>query len=636
MITESVRPEVDQLLKNARPGQRAAFLVAEDRITKGKPYTTIVLPTRYGKSDLARLLACWLKRQGLIYTTLILSPNQTLRQQMIDEDEIATFRQRFPIPNFKFLEILGPVHDAGSNDETLLSATIQSVQRNLDICWIPWVNSVVHRTGRRPLIIIDESHTGSESNEWGGAVRDLIEAGAIAVLMTATPERADGRIPSGFESEILENEPITKFTTKQHEDPRLITVDKWSGHRRKIRLIPDYEMTFAEAWKESPSPLCIIGNNPYDIDLWKIEGGKSSEGNKLSTLSAYETRSLLGKLVKDDLVIDQAIMRLINDLKLFKRIDPKCAAIVFCGNDDEPEKKVNQHAMKVKKAIEDIDPTLDVLIVTSMIDSDDPDEAGKRIRSFRNGKSDVLIVKQMASLGISIPRCKVGVDLSPIRTYAALIQRMMRIATPFGVIRTASWISPKDILSQSIFKLLVTEDIINRPGWRTSLEDLIDSYIKEKEADLRPIFGVNNTEIADFEDSKMNWAEAYWFPKVEALFSALPPLASMMSHSEAARRLCESHITIDTRKQDEAIDVRKELQKERSKIRGLCTSIIMKRLNGSYDRKRFEEESVKLWNRIIYPSGLIPPGIDYDEITNIENLKSIYQLLIELNEGSQI
>src|SRR5258707_1244612 len=68
--------------------------------------------------------------------------------------------------------------------------------------------------------------------------------------------------------------------------------------------------------------------------------------------------------------------------------------------------------------------TLDVVIATSAAD-------GKEvIERFAGGHGDVLIVKQMAGMGLDLPWVKVGLDLSATRTYAALIQRMFRPATP--------------------------------------------------------------------------------------------------------------------------------------------------------------------------------------------------------------
>lgn len=634
--------ERTRLLKNARPGQRLAFLTVNRHIERGKKRITVVLPTRYGKSDLARLLAWWLKKERRIHTTLVLSPNKTLRSQIAAKDKIAAFLKRFPVfGGFRVMEITGRIYNPGSNGEDLLSATIQTIQRNIDD-WRQWVINTIARYGVPPLIIVDESHTGSESNQWGDAINELVEAGAIVVLMTATPDRADGRVPYGFDHEVIAEQDTTVWISKPNEQPELVTIEKWSATRRKIRLIPDVEVTFAEAWREKPSPLCIVGLVPFDVELWRMDKEEFTEGDLLSKLEDNQLRrgGLLGKIVKNDRVIRQAAMGLVQALTTFKTTTPDCAAIVFCGNDDDPEKKVNQHAKQIEQAILDIDPSLKVIIATSTVTTDDDEgddtPADKRITQFAKGNGDVLIVKQMASLGLDIERLKVGLDLSPTRTFAATVQRLMRVATPYGYIKHGVWITPADVLSIGIFKLLVGDKaIIERSDWRTSLDNLLRSYTKERDEgdEYGPIFGVNDARPADFHDTHGNHAEAKLLAGVEALFAALPALIAMTSHSEAAQRLHALGITVTQEQQSEVVDMTQEVRDYKDKIAALCRAIIMQRLNGHYSQEGYRRESDRLWNDVIYPTRVIPPGVRYTAVADLGILKGVEQLLTKVNGG---
>src|SRR5262249_4391078 len=62
-----------------RPGQRDALEAIVARYRAEIPYTAIVLPTRYGKSDVMRVAAWALWQDGSMPCALALSPNVVLR-----------------------------------------------------------------------------------------------------------------------------------------------------------------------------------------------------------------------------------------------------------------------------------------------------------------------------------------------------------------------------------------------------------------------------------------------------------------------------------------------------------------------------------------------------------------------------
>ena len=73
-----------------RPGQRAAIQKIWDIIrTRRKPTATIVLPTRYGKSDVIRASAVGLMADNLVSRAVILEPASNLVTQVLDKASIA-------------------------------------------------------------------------------------------------------------------------------------------------------------------------------------------------------------------------------------------------------------------------------------------------------------------------------------------------------------------------------------------------------------------------------------------------------------------------------------------------------------------------------------------------------------------
>ena len=156
------------------------------------------------------------------------------------------------------------------------------------------------------------------------------------VLLTATPERADGgRIP-GFRFNIVDEGEIKIWRARpHHENPELITVDMYEGRKQKIELEPDYAVTFGEAWREIPGAdpiLCKISRQTFDVDLRLVGGRRVSVALELKPA---KVTGVLGKVVRDPVVIREGCRRLIAALDYRRELHPGFQAIVYCGNDIE-------------------------------------------------------------------------------------------------------------------------------------------------------------------------------------------------------------------------------------------------------------------------------------------------------------
>ena len=198
-----------------RRRQQQAIELTERRVERGEKTTAIVLPCRYGKSDVIRLTAVKLWALGTACTSLALSPGENLRDQLGSAARWSLAFRRYKVtlkaqPQIATIDRpkAGIRCKFNPNGEAFLSATIQLVQNNLDD-FAAWVESEVHRTCLPVLVFIDECHSSSDRNEWGKIVPALTDAGAHVVLLTATPERADGlRIP-GFEFDVVNDGQVT-------------------------------------------------------------------------------------------------------------------------------------------------------------------------------------------------------------------------------------------------------------------------------------------------------------------------------------------------------------------------------------------------------------------------------------------
>jgi hypothetical protein len=157
-----------------RPGQALAHECAYERVVAGWPYTALVLPTRYGKSDLMRMLALDLWKSKIVAVTLAVSPNVLLRGQLGGEKEFKKALSRYEVcdPDLKIVTIDRPGLRFNANGEFFVSVTMQLFERNVDL-FVQWAESVFNATGLPIVLMVDECHTGSESNSWGEAVRRM-------------------------------------------------------------------------------------------------------------------------------------------------------------------------------------------------------------------------------------------------------------------------------------------------------------------------------------------------------------------------------------------------------------------------------------------------------------------------------
>lgn len=514
----------------ARPGQIRAVDVTMGRYLDGESYTALVLPTRYGKSDVMRLSTYLLWADGHAPCALALSPTTFLRNQLgaAVKWQEAALRYRLMLP-VKLKTLTKWELRPHANGELFLSATMGLAQHNLDFI-TDWILAVIDETGRAPLLFIDETHMSSNDNKWGEVATLSAAAGARIVLLTATAERSDGNLIPGFPVEETETQIVKVAHTRPGREPELIEIDLYEGRRSRVKLVAHHETTFKAAWDEGA--LCHFSRVPYDIDLSEMSDDGATSRVLSEIESTIEARRALSMVIRSQIAISHGAHSFVWNLHTMRNQLADAAGIVFCGNDqfmdEEQDREFNQHAKKIEKAVHAEDASLRVVIATSA-----EGDGARALEQFAAGLGDVLIVKQMASLGIDIGRLKVGWDLSPVRTPASCIQRMMRIATPHHGMKLCVWITPDDIISRGYF-----DSLIDRQGGAAVTHDLelISTTEKLREEHTRSFFTVDDATLADFQDTKENYAAKEEWRSVELVLNAYPELLSFMSHAEVARR----------------------------------------------------------------------------------------------------
>ena len=370
----------------------------------------------------------------------------------------------------------------------------------------------------------------------------LAEAGAYIVLLTGTPYRSDGKRIYGFDFQVEQTKPVTLFKTREGADHNRV-VDIYEGEKSILRIVPDWETTLREAWDvENPPSLCKMTRLAYDIDLTSFDmiTGEQTGTETLSTLPPSRLSGQLMRLLREDSVIEAFCEILANQLHHRREDAAEAAAIVYVGNDQEGDDRDNDHAWRVVEALARIEPSFRCLVATSTTDNN----AARTLRRFQDGEGDVLVVKQMGGTGLDVPRMKVCLDLSVVRTAQQYVQRVARIATihrrsddPNDVQMTAVYITPNDILGAALW-----ESFVASQGGETFLTNL--EYVRTIEAGdgkVPPTPEYFRPEgLADldyYSDTNMQVSPGETLSTVEKVIEALPVLQRLMTLPDVEKAL---------------------------------------------------------------------------------------------------
>ena len=636
-----------------RPGQRQAHDVIVDRIRSNEKYTAIVLPTRYGKTDVMRVSGLRLWRDNLVSNVLIMAPDRILRDQSLNPEKNRQCVSRYRISLGHFPQIYtvdSPPKLPWLNDSAFTAITTQMATRQINIL-TQWVQHMIWSRGVPPVVFIDEAHTGSDENVWGDTMSQLADAGARIVLMTATPYRSDGRRIPGFDIVPELVRPVKLYKTTGEG-----LVDIYEGNRNVYRLKAHHVTTFRQAWdEEDPSPLCKISRQTFEVNLTEVKGltGEFSEA-KLSELSVENTKKALMPALKDPKIIKQACEFLVREM-LNRQADlngARTAAIVFVGNDSPHDDGANKHAQDVQRALSELAPQLKTLVATS-----NQDDAAEIVQRFSEDEGDVLIVKQMAGRGLDIARLKVCLDLSNIRTPAAFIQRMTRICTvweqgddPDEAIRTSTYIAPDDCLQAALFQQFVTDQ--RGEGLTTEITDLhlIEKGIeREQREQSPPTFYIpeSATFPEEFEDTHREKAPGKMLSATDQLLERMPQMSRFFTKPYIANTLVQMGVPEDTTNgttpsaiQEPSVgqhvpDIAKEFEEQCKRLNAVAKQLTNRLFREKWGRpysrthsRDWQDIHKNVWNRHKQRVGL-SPSVALKNLTDLELVRRMQHNMVE-------
>jgi hypothetical protein len=537
-----------QIKKSAmRPGQIGAFDYVIQALIDGVDILSISLPMRYGKSDLMRVIASAAKAMGLADYSLVLSPSDILREQMGCQGRWANAIRRYSLPPEiePWIQKDFPLPNTNFGNRTFLSATIQAFETSKPH-WILWIKSIVD-AGGRIIIFVDEVHMADESNAWGKAIKEAMDAGATIITLTGTGGmRANGGVSPGWfiEGEEQVKNTVHKTPVPGAEDPQKQRWHKYTTETKTRKLCAHYTYTDKEAYAEDNCPIAKMNHIVIDVDMTERVDPEDATGTRLmlSELSENKVRKYLGIALKDDVVFESLLGEGVRDLRLMKRIDPRFQMLVFVGNDYKAS-ETDQAAKRAKKILKKIGHDLKCVIVTmaSGANADavrqfagslgDPNDTERDPYIPPDG--DIIIVKQMAALGVDFPFAKDVVDLSPNRQIASSLQKWRRASMP-NIIPIYCVFTLADCLSKEISKI-GTDGSAGESSISTS--ELLEIFETNKEESERPVVTVNGTMSGGSSDNFGAQADPRWTEMAREYFEKFPDKKGTHTVPEMALKL---------------------------------------------------------------------------------------------------
>lgn len=631
-------------LDKFRPGQLRAFDVCMTRLARAETHTTIVLPTRYGKSDLMRCVAYAATSDRVISGAIGLSPFQLLTEQLVNKDRVTAMVLRYGLDyeraqNIRQLKSFTEI-DPFSNHEYFLAANMQLGMRDNTSTFRALADHEHHKTSLPMALFIDECHFIGQHKRWGEFLSVAVDAGCLLVLLTATPIRDDGDQIPGFERETLSRTEAAKYFWWDAGDGKNNLIEEWRGAREVVKLKAHHITTFKEAWDEKPSPLCHLSREVIDIDVVNAAG----ESTRLSALSVSKGREVLTAVTRDPQFLELAVWKFLEVLREVQAINPRCAGIVLTGNDQSvSDSRDNEHAEAVKALIrqcgeEYLGHAPSVTIVTMKTTEDDRpvDKLNKFVGDdAHDGRGDVLIVKRMGVAGLDAARLKVMLDVSVTRTVAATVQGWMRVGTPYEGLAIGHVIMPADPLGSEIWQRFIVAEggqIDEAAEWVP--EECVDAYLKPKPDDTREAATtIGDSEFASYDDSHGNVGDMGSYDAVSRLIIALPDLAKLYTKAQIAAGLTPIIQPHQTDQVAPAFVRHRPLDAKIDELRGVINKtaddIIRTRYRDRgtvYTGEQWASDRRELFTRM-YRTCHILKGTKLSQIVNVDTLQKLRAFL---------
>lgn len=476
---------------------------------------------------------------------ILASPSEVLAKQVIDKDKYVETYKRFgmnpAIAHEIKMQRIGSSYggkgkgrgramdpDEGRTDDKSFAALDDHGRIQIVSCTNSMILSRAHQfvqlcqqrkqdTGLPVLVWFDEAHRlGQDTKAHVQAELLMAEAEALTITMTASPARQDGTKILGFSdlAKEVRVKEVEKVVGPREDDPNLVNVHVNQHTITSFFQVSNVDVPWDYAWNNNC--LCKINVDEVKVEISVTDDGEisSAEGlplkvrsgnggeekevrflhelineETLAVLSESTVRKAIGMAVRDPKVIKEALQLAVSRLRDRRAIAPGARMVVFGGN-DRPDGSDNEHLMQIKRILQSVwrayFPGTEARVMICTMKDESTQAAASvldRLKEFEHGPYDVILLKQMASEGWDTKTTKVGVNLSPIRSYPFIIQTTMRVGTPWEfkpghTMLTADWITIADPY-QKLFSAWL-HDAQGGPVTKKTEVVKVDELVREK------------------------------------------------------------------------------------------------------------------------------------------------------------
>ncbi len=240
----------------------------------------------------------------------------------------------------------------------------------------------IKELARNSVIVLDEVHHAAEGLSWGEALRDTMKDAAFVLCLSGTAFRSDGNpIPYVKYSSLGESQPDYTYSYTRAVSERVCRPTAFFMYGGEI------------SWSDNGALFTASFNDALD---WT----NSARRLRAALTPAAEW---IQPMLKD---AHQMLLETRSD-------DPDAAGLIVCAD--------QKHAREVAKIILDLTGERATVVL-----SDDA-TASKKIKQFGESSCKWLVACNMVSEGVDIPRLRIGVYATTIRTKMYFRQFLGRV-----------------------------------------------------------------------------------------------------------------------------------------------------------------------------------------------------------------
>jgi superfamily II DNA or RNA helicase len=286
------------------------------------------------------------------------------------------------------------------------------------------------------IVVLDEVHHAADGLTWGNALRASFSKSQYILCLSGTAFRSD-------------NNPIP-----------FITYDK-AG-----LSTPDYVYSYPQAIQDGVCrPVAFFTYGGEVAWNEQDQAVTASFGDKLDKIKS--SRRLRAALDTDSGWIDTLLQDANVMLHEVRKEHPKAGALLVTADQD--------HARSLARLLQTISGVRPIVVLS------DDNNASKKIKAFRDSNHPWLVACNMVSEGVDIPRLRVGVYATTVRTkmyFRQFLGRIVRRTNDVAGEEVAYCYLPADPSLKRLAEEVETEQ---RHSIRAKTNDEFDEQASEKE-----------------------------------------------------------------------------------------------------------------------------------------------------------